>query len=62
VSTISKKQQTVNMDLDVVELEAYGRHDPCVLPRAVPVVDAMTALVVLDHYMINRAYDHNNLG
>ncbi|MSU56462.1 MAG: chorismate synthase, partial [Candidatus Taylorbacteria bacterium] len=50
VSTIRKKQQTVNTDTqEKVELEATGRHDPCVLPRAVPIVDAMSALVIMDH-------------
>lgn len=43
VSTISK------------QLGATGRHDPCVLPRAVPIVDAMSALVIMDHYLRNRA-------
>ncbi|MDD3267295.1 MAG: chorismate synthase [Burkholderiales bacterium] len=58
VSTISKKQTTLDVDCNEVELEAYGRHDPCVLPRAVPVVDAMTALVVIDQYLRYKAY-HN---
>lgn len=56
VSTISKKQQTLDVDCNEVSLEAYGRHDPCVLPRAVPVVDAMTALVIIDHYLRYKAY------
>ncbi len=55
VSTIKKKQHTVNRNLEEVELEASGRHDPCVLPRAVPVVDAMSALTVMDHYLRNKA-------
>ena len=59
VATISKKQQTVTLEHHPVELEAIGRHDPCVLPRAVPIVDAMSALVVMDHYLIQRAYHHN---
>ncbi len=63
VSTISKTQQTVNLEHQAVTLKATGRHDPCVLPRAVPIVDAMSALVIMDHYlrhkaqnMINEAY------
>lgn len=56
VSTISKKQQTLDVDYNEVELIAHGRHDPCVLPRAVPVVDAMTALVIMDHYLRHKAY------
>lgn len=55
VSTISKKQNTVNNQGEAVELEAKGRHDPCVLPRAIPIVDAMGALVIMDHYMRHRA-------
>lgn len=55
VSTIMKRQQTVNRDHASVELEASGRHDPCVLPRAVPIVDAMAALVIMDHYLRQKA-------
>ncbi len=55
VSTISKPQQTVNLQQESVVLEAAGRHDPCVLPRAVPIVDAMSALVVMDHYLRHLA-------
>jgi chorismate synthase len=55
VSTISKKQHTITREHTETELEASGRHDPCVLPRAVPIVDAMAALVVMDHYLRNKA-------
>jgi chorismate synthase len=55
VSTISKQQRTVNSTNEAVLLEATGRHDPCVLPRAVPIVDAMAALVVMDHYLRQKA-------
>lgn len=51
VSTIGKKQNTVTTDGNPTELEAEGRHDPCVLPRAVPIVDAMTAIVIMDHLL-----------
>jgi chorismate synthase len=54
VSTIMKKQMTVNSKGEEVELIGRGRHDPCVLPRAVPVVEAMTALVLTDHLLRNR--------
>ncbi len=54
VSTIAKKQRTISLTKAEVELEATGRHDPCVLPRAVPIVDAMSALVVMDHYLRNK--------
>ena len=53
VATISKKQETIDKQLNEVELEARGRHDPCVLPRAVPVVEAMAALTLLDLYLVN---------
>ena len=48
VATIMKRQETVTRDGKEVTLEAHGRHDPCVIPRAVPVVEAMAAIVVLD--------------
>ncbi|HEX4045623.1 MAG TPA: chorismate synthase [Gammaproteobacteria bacterium] len=51
VATISKQQQTVNVHHQPVTLAATGRHDPCVLPRAVPIVDAMAALVMMDHWL-----------
>jgi chorismate synthase len=56
VSTINKAQDTLNTNLESVQIEAHGRHDPCVLPRAVPVVDAMAALVIMDHYLRHLAY------
>ncbi len=55
VATIRKEQQTVTSQGKPTTLSASGRHDPCVLPRAVPIVDAMAALVVMDHYLRNRA-------
>lgn len=55
VSTISKQQKTVNKQKEEVTLEAQGRHDPCVLPRAVPIVDAMAALVIMDHMLRHKA-------
>lgn len=51
VATISQLQQTVSTDQEEVSLEARGRHDPCVLPRAVPVVEAMAALTLADMYL-----------
>lgn len=56
VATINKQQQTVNINAENVFLEATGRHDPCVLPRAVPIVDAMAALVMMDHVLRQRAF------
>lgn len=55
VSTISREQNTVTTDNKPVKLEAKGRHDPCVLPRAIPIVDAMSALVIMDHYLRHKA-------
>ena len=54
VATLLKEQQTVDIDGHPTTLTAKGRHDPCVLPRAVPVVEAMAAMVVLDHFMLNQ--------
>ncbi len=55
VSTIKKQQHTVNKNNEEVTLEATGRHDPCVLPRAIPIVDAMSELVIMDHYLRQKA-------
>lgn len=55
VATIKQKQLTVNTNGEEVHLEAQGRHDPCVVPRAVPIVEAMAALVLCDHLLRNRA-------
>lgn len=48
VATIMQQQDTVNLSGEEIQFEAHGRHDPCVVPRAVPVVEAMAAIVVLD--------------
>lgn len=55
VATILSEQETVDKAGNDTTLQARGRHDPCVVPRAVPVVEAMAALVLLDHYMLDRA-------
>lgn len=55
VSTIGVEQDTVTTSGEMIKLKASGRHDPCVLPRAVPIVDAMSALVLMDHYLRNKA-------
>lgn len=54
VSTIAKAQDTIDRSGNPVVLEAQGRHDPCVVPRAVPIVEAMTCLVLADHLLRNR--------
>jgi len=56
-ATISQAQDTVNEAGDAVTLEAQGRHDPCVLPRAVPMVEAMVCLVLADHWLRQRSLD-----
>lgn len=55
VATLLMEQPTVNAAGEDTVLQAKGRHDPCVVPRAVPVVEAMTALVILDHYLLDRS-------
>ena len=54
-ATIGKEQKTVNADGKEVLMKAKGRHDPCVLPRAVPMVDSMVALVLADHLLLHQA-------
>ncbi len=54
-ATILRPQATVDTQGRATELQARGRHDPCVLPRAVPIVEAMTALVLVDHWMRQSA-------
>ena len=54
VATIMKAQETIDSKNNVVEMTGKGRHDPCVVPRAVPIVEAMAALVLVDFYLINR--------
>lgn len=56
-ATISSPQQTVDRDNNPVTLEAKGRHDPCVLPRAVSMVEAMTLLVIADHWLRQQSTD-----
>jgi chorismate synthase len=55
VSTIGIEQQSVDVHGLTKQIAATGRHDPCVLPRAVPIVDAMSALVIMDHFLRQRA-------
>ena len=55
IATILREQDTVNEEFRNTTLKARGRHDPCVLPRAVPIVEAMAALVLVDHAMRHKA-------
>jgi len=49
--SIMKTQQTLDINNNEVEINVTGRHDPCIVPRAVPVVEAMSAIVIMDHYL-----------
>lgn len=56
VATIMQSQKSINTSGEEISLEGKGRHDPCVLPRAVPIVESMAALVVVDHLLRNKIY------
>ncbi len=56
VATLIQKQEVLDNQGNIVELQGKGRHDPCVLPRAVPIVEAMAALVLADFYLLNKIY------
>ncbi|SDL12431.1 chorismate synthase [Salinimicrobium catena] len=54
VATLIQKQETIDTEGQKVEMQGKGRHDPCVVPRAVPIVEAMAALVMADFYLLNK--------
>ncbi|MGB1031408.1 MAG: chorismate synthase, partial [Flavobacteriales bacterium] len=54
VATIMQAQESIDKDGNVVEVQGKGRHDPCVLPRAVPIVEAMARLVLADHFLRSK--------
>lgn len=56
VATIMQPQKTIDQDGNEIVLEGKGRHDPCVVPRAVPIVEAMAALVLVDFYLLQNSY------
>lgn len=56
VATIMQDQPTINKEGEAVVMQGKGRHDPCVVPRAVPIVEAMAALVLADFVLLNRTY------
>ena len=56
VATLLQEQSTVDVCGNAVKLQARGRHDPCVLPRAVPVVEAMAAMVIADNLLLNNIH------
>lgn len=54
VATLLQEQQTIDLEGNAVTVKARGRHDPCVLPRAVPIVEAMAAMTLVDHFLMNK--------
>ena len=56
VATIMQTQETIDNQGNIVQMQGKGRHDPCVVPRAVPIVEAMAALVIADFYLLNKVY------
>ena len=54
IATLLRNVETVDKEGNEITLKAKGRHDSCVLPRAVPIVEAMAAMVIFDHYLMNR--------
>ncbi len=55
VSTLMKKQDSINDKGKIAKIDIKGRHDPCVVPRAVPIVESMTAIILLDFYLRNKS-------
>ncbi|CAM3534476.1 chorismate synthase [Flavobacterium gelidilacus] len=56
VATLIQKQEVLTNSHEIIELQGKGRHDPCVVPRAVPIVEAMAALVIADNFLLNKVY------
>jgi chorismate synthase len=54
VATLIQKQDTIDSKGNEVEMMGKGRHDPCVVPRAVPIVEALTAMVLADFYLLDK--------
>ena len=54
VATIMQKQETIDADGNIVTMQGKGRHDPCVVPRAVPIVEALSAMVLADFLLLNK--------
>jgi chorismate synthase len=55
VASIKKQQTTINTSGQKTEIQIEGRHDPCVVPRAVPIVESMAAMVIMDHFLMQKA-------
>ena len=56
VATLIQKQEVLTNERDLIVQQGKGRHDPCVVPRAVPIVEAMAAIVLADFYLLNKTY------
>ncbi|WP_445719286.1 chorismate synthase [Flavobacterium sp.] len=56
VATLLQKQEVLNNKGEIIQQQGKGRHDPCVVPRAVPIVEAMAALVLADYFLQNKVY------
>jgi chorismate synthase len=54
VATLLQKQEVLTNNAEIIEQQGKGRHDPCVVPRAVPIVEAMAALVIADYYLLDK--------
>jgi chorismate synthase len=59
VATLIQKQEVLTNESKLLEQQGKGRHDPCVVPRAVPIVEAMAALVLADFYLLSKTYNPN---
>ena len=59
VATLMQKQKMLDNQGNIADVQVEGRHDPCVVPRAVPIVEAMAAIVLADFYLINKVYNNN---
>jgi|SRR5690554_1564226 len=57
VATILQKQEALDHSGNIVAMQGKGRHDPCVVPRAIPIVEAMAALVLADYFLLNKIYN-----
>ena len=55
VATLIQAYETINKEGEKVQVQGKGRHDPCVVPRAVPIVESMAAIVILDFYLRNTS-------
>jgi chorismate synthase len=60
VATLIQKQEVLTNNNEIIEQQGKGRHDPCVVPRAVPIVEAMAAIVIADFFLLNKIYQNNH--